>query len=254
MSPIPSPISIHPFFELLDALKAPADAEALFVPDSPPGLLRRGNLERYLELMTDIRPAVLLVGEAPGWRGATVTGVPFMSVREISVRPGLITGDADGDGFAVPADPSALWEASSSAVWSALADWSGPLPMSWPIYPHHPFLRAAAPDGARAPERASLLRRAAAPDPAGAGASGDDIADAERRTNRTPRLAEVRAGTPIALELARAFEIRTVVAVGRKAQGALASVGVDAPAIRHPAQGGAKLFAAQLAALNAAAR
>jgi hypothetical protein len=64
------------------------------------------------------------------------------------------------------------------------------------------------------------------------------------------RLAEVRAGTPVALVLAETFGIETIAAVGRKAQGAMASVGVEAPALRHPAQGGALIFAAQLRELD----
>ncbi len=101
------------------------------------------------------------------------------------------------------------------------------------VFPHHPF---AAPD---------------------------------RLTNRTPRPAEVRAGAPVALALLDALRmLRTdasadaeggmdggvrVVAVGRKAQGALALAGIDAVAVRHPAQGGAAQFTAEMRALRDAA-
>ena len=44
-------------------------------------------------------------------------------------------------------------------------------------------------------------------------------------------------------------EVR-VVAVGRKAQGALALAGIEAVAVRHPAQGGAKQFTEQVRALD----
>jgi hypothetical protein len=118
----------------------------------------------------------------------------------------------------VPEAPAAVWEASASFVWRALAEWPRPLPVAWPVYPHHPFR------------------------------PGD------RRTNRTPRPAEVRAGAPVALELIAALGIRQVVAVGRKAQGALALAGVEAHPVRHPAQGGATEFAAGMAALAAQQR
>ncbi|MDR6572510.1 hypothetical protein J2X60_001150 [Curtobacterium sp. 320] len=92
--------------------------------------------------------------------------------------------------------------------------------MTWAIFPHHPF---AAPD---------------------------------RLTNRTPRPAEVREGAPVALALLDAMragpggdDVR-VVAVGRKAQGALALAGIDAVAVRHPAQGGAAQFTEQVLALR----
>jgi uracil-DNA glycosylase len=159
---------------------------------------------------------MLLVGEAPGHRGNTITGVPFMSMRQLTATPGLITGDPDGDGFLLPTDPPFAWEASSAVVWGTLATWQGPLPMSWPIYPNHPH------------------------EPGRPG------------TNRTPRAAEITAGAPIALALAESFGITSIVAVGRKAQQALARVGVAATAVRHPAQGGARMFAAQLTALNTA--
>jgi hypothetical protein len=206
------------FFRLLGAVPVPEDAEALYDASRPDGALRLANLERYLGLLAAQPATTLLVAEAPGWRGATITGIPFVSVRELAARPGPISGDADGDGFTVPEAPAAVWEASASFVWRALAEWPRPLPVAWPVYPHHPFR------------------------------PGD------RRTNRTPRPAEVRAGAPVALELIAALGIRQVVAVGRKAQGALALAGVEAHPVRHPAQGGATEFAAGMAALAAQQR
>ncbi|NQW88735.1 uracil-DNA glycosylase [Curtobacterium sp. VKM Ac-2861] len=152
----------------------------------------------------------LLVAEAPGWRGMTNTGIPFASLRELET-------DRFSDDYLVPPEPTAPWEASSRVVQAALSDWAGPLPVAWAIFPHHPFV---------APERL---------------------------TNRTPRPAEVRSGAPVALALLEALggvdRVR-VVAVGRKAQGALALAGIEAIAVRHPAQGGAKQFTEQLRALD----
>ncbi len=196
------------FFELLDAVPVAPDAEALWDPGTPEGALRRANLRHYLHLVADADTA--LIAEAPGHRGATVTGVPFLSLRELNARPGPITGDPEGDGFALPAGPAPAWEASSAVVWAALARWGRPLPVSWPVAPHHPFR------------------------------AGD------RSTNRTPRPAEVREGLPVTLELLAAFRIRRVVAVGRKAEAALAAAGVTAVPVRHPAQGGAARFTAGL--------
>ncbi|MBO9047205.1 uracil-DNA glycosylase [Curtobacterium flaccumfaciens pv. flaccumfaciens] len=122
-----------------------------------------------------------------------------------------------GPGYGVPPEPTAPWEASSRVVHAALDGWRGALPVAWAIFPHHPFV---------------------APD---------------RLTNRTPRPAEVRSGAPVALALLEALggvdRVR-VVAVGRKAQGALALAGIEATAVRHPAQGGATQFTEQLRALD----
>jgi hypothetical protein len=200
------------FFALLADLQAltPPDAEFLYDASTVDGALRLANLRRYLDLSRGA--TTVLVGEAPGWRGATITGVPFMSVRELTAKPGLLTGAADGDGFLPPPDASAGWELSASIVQKAIRDW--PVrPISWPVCPNHPF---------RAPDRA---------------------------TNRPPRAPEVAAGAAIAVELVRALDIRRVVAVGRKAEHALAAAGIEAIAVRHPAQGGAGIFAAQLAEL-----
>ena len=192
------------FFELLRALPEPDDAEALY-GDDPEGRRRERNLRRYFAMP---HASVLLLGEAPGWRGMTVTGVPFVSVRE--AEAGVVPG------LELPAHPQAPWEASSRVVWATLQDWRGPVPLSWPVYPLHPFV-AGTP-----------------------------------HSNRTPRPAEVRAGAPVALELIRELGVETIVAVGRKAQGALAEAGIEAPAVRHPAQGGARMFSEQLIALNRA--
>lgn len=192
------------FFDMIRAVPVPDDAELLYGDDEL-GRLRERNLRRYLAVP---HAPILLLGEAPGWRGMTVTGVPFTSVREVDagVLPGL----------ELPPDPQAPWEASSRVVWETMRDWRGPLPLSWPIYPHHPFVAG------------------------------------KPQTNRTPRSSEVREGAPVALELIRELGVETIVAVGRKAQGALAEAGIEAPAVRHPAQGGARMFSEQLIALNRA--
>jgi uracil-DNA glycosylase family 4 len=44
--------------------------------------LLRARLARYLEERSDAR--LLLVGEAPGYRGARVSGIPFTSERQLS--------------------------------------------------------------------------------------------------------------------------------------------------------------------------
>lgn len=192
------------FFDLVREVPVPADAELLYGDDED-GRRRERNFRRYVAMP---HAPVLLLGEAPGWRGMTITGVPFVSPRE--VEAGVVPR------LELPPQPQAPWEASARVVWATLKEWRGPIPLSWPVYPHHPFV------------------------------PGDP------HTNRTPRPAEVRAGAAPAFELIRALGIETVVAVGRKAQGALALAGMEAPAIRHPAQGGARQFAEQLIALNRA--
>jgi len=53
-----------------------------FYRDGEGAGLRRERLRRYLEQHADTR--LLLVGEAPGWRGTRVSGIPFTSERQLT--------------------------------------------------------------------------------------------------------------------------------------------------------------------------
>lgn len=66
----------------------------------------------------------------------------------------------------------------------------------------------------------------------------------EPLTIRTPRAREVRAWTGLLGGLLEIVRPRVVLAVGRKAEGALTRLGVEATYVRHPSQGGARLFEA----------
>lgn len=165
----------------LDALRAFPASEFLYDGHSARGHLRRQNLIRYLQLMAETKPQYMLVGEAPGYRGTTVTGVPFMSCREISTIPGLITGSAKGDGFLAPPDPSYETEITSGLMWKILSNTPmQTLPMLWAIFPNHPH-------------------------------QPGDLA-----SNRAPSGQEVRAGVEVVLALVKFLEGVEVVAVGRK--------------------------------------
>ncbi|HEY1156415.1 MAG TPA: hypothetical protein VGE95_09030, partial [Arthrobacter sp.] len=67
---------IRAFVERLAAVDLGPDCTNFFSHAVPENRLRRHNLELYLQEMLDRRPSVLLVGEAPGFRGMRITGVP----------------------------------------------------------------------------------------------------------------------------------------------------------------------------------
>lgn len=71
---------------------------------------------------------------------------------------------------------------------------------------------------------------------------------------RTPTAGEVRAWHGLLAGVVAAVGAAQVVAVGRKAEGALKAVGVPARYVRHPSQGGATAFAAGMQALLDAPR
>ena len=142
---------------------------------------RLHNLGRYFEQMEGLAPSMLLVGEAPGYRGCRLSGIPFVSSQLLE------TGLADGSllGATAGYEPIGEWpevrrEASSTIVWQTLTQLSH-IPLLWNACPFHPHQ----PD---APQ-----------------------------TNRAPKTAELDLGRPFLTQLLALFPVKTVVAVGNKA-------------------------------------
>ena len=173
---------------------------------------RRRNLTRYLEQMRERRPTWLLVGEAPGYRGCRVTGVPFTS--ESILLAGASPFDLFGEsaGFLPAEDGGRRREASASIMWGTLVELDA-LPLLWNAFPFHPH-QPGRPD-----------------------------------SNRPPRASELETGRPTALALIEMYAIERVIAVGNKASAALARWGIPADKVRHPVHGGRAAFRRQLADL-----
>ena len=68
-------------------------------------------------------------------------------------------------------------------------------------------------------------------------------------SNRTPERSLVAANLHVLERLLAEIDGARLLAVGRTAQAALATLGVEAPALRHPAHGGAGIFRRQLQAV-----
>ncbi|WP_054685638.1 uracil-DNA glycosylase [Rhodothermus marinus] len=66
---------------------------------------------------------------------------------------------------------------------------------------------------------------------------------------RTPTQREVRDWLPLVADLIEALKPAQVIAIGRKAEFALQSLGIPCTYVRHPSQGGARLFEAGVRAL-----
>lgn len=148
----------------------------------------RTHLASYLSARS--KADIALVGEAAGYRGARLTGIPFTSPAQLG------TG--------------ATSEASATIVHRVLADLGAEeRVVLWnvvPTHPHHPGQPAS---------------------------------------NRAPSAAEVTAGREF---ITMATAGRRLVAVGQVAKRAL---GGAVPVLRHPSHGGAREFAAGLAAILA---
>lgn len=106
---------------------------------------RRHNLRRYLHAMAAARPPALLVGEAPGYRGCRLTGIPFYS-------PTLLPTD---EGYLPIAEwPHIQNEASATILRTALRPCQPP-PLIWNACPFHPH-RPGRPQSNRTPKAAEI--------------------------------------------------------------------------------------------------
>ena len=202
----------RPFVERLTSAGPLPDAFNPYAGEGP-AAVRRNNLMLYLARMAKRQPRVLLVGEAPGYRGGRVTGVPFTSEAILlgAVSPFGLFGAAAG--FRGCQEPGVRRrEATATVVWEVLADLNQ-LPLLWNAFPYHPHR--------------------------------PDCLD----SNRTPTAAELAVGQWAIAELLRLYAITQVVAIGRRAEKALALAGIPAAAVRHPAHGGKTDFARELGAV-----
>lgn len=171
--------------------------------------IRRENLRLYLTQMADMQPRVLMVGEAPGYRGMRLTGIPFMS--EYMLLNGLPALGLFGSerGYRKTDETSrAGKEQSGTIVWGTIAGFR-PVPLLWGAFPFHPH-------------------------------KPDNL-----WSNRAPTTSELLVGQPFLREIMRLFAVEKIIAVGNKAEDSLGRMGVSiAGKVRHPAQGGKNDFVA----------
>lgn len=177
--------------------------------------IRRRNLRLYLEQMDEIRPRMLLIGEAPSYRGGRLTGIAFVSetvmLGGVETRNGRVLGAENGFRKAT-AGPKLSTEASATMVWSTIRD-IDPLPMLWNAFPFHPF------------------------------APGNPL------SNRAPSAAELLLGASFIERLTRLFRFEQLVAIGGHASLSLQRLGLEHAKVRHPSMGGKNLFVEGMARL-----
>ena len=141
--------------------------------------IRRRNLELYLE---EIRsPRMILIGEAPSYRGGRLTGIPFTS-EQIMLRgvDGRVLGAERGYRKATAGDKRST-EASATMVWATIAC-IDPLPLLWNAFPFHPFA-AGNPSSESHPDRRRAAHRRDF-HPAVAGALPDRMRRGDRKSGR----------------------------------------------------------------------
>lgn len=185
-------------------------------PEAP--LIRAHNLTRYLEERAG-RARLLLVAEAPGYQGCHFSGIAMTSERILldrhsgGVPAAAVFSDPDKRRTSRESlYPHGANEPTATIVWSLLRlryqdTREFVLWNAFPFHPHRP---------------------------------------GELLTNRAPTRAELDAAAHFLPQMIALMPGAKLVAAGRVAQAALGSLGVDAPAVRHPAMGGAALFREQL--------
>ncbi|MFV9506492.1 MAG: uracil-DNA glycosylase [Oscillochloridaceae bacterium umkhey_bin13] len=192
-------------------LQAPRDAVNMYAPDGPPGnRIRRANMTLALRLARERGPDLLLIGEAPGYNGARRTGIPFTSERLLLDGLSPLGQFGAGRGFALATDDGRISsEQTATIVYRELSRLEL-FAAGWNAYPLHPHQPA------------------------------------NDQSNRTPRPAETVLGRPFLIRFLDLFPNAPVVAMGNVAATALTALGVPYTKLRHPAQGGARIFAAGL--------
>lgn len=208
--------SIMDFVDRLSSVQTGPGCTNFFDHSVPTNALRRRNLALYLQEVRDRSPKILLLGEAPGFRGMRITGVPFTNRTILEGPPNVFGLFGPGKGYVLPPEAAGIAaEPTATVMWEVLAE-VGVLPLLWSACPWHTHV------------------------------PGKPL------SNRTPSAAEAALGTPFWQALAAEFGIETVVAVGNVADRSLRRNGVAAVKIRHPAHGGRAGFKRGLEELVAA--
>ncbi len=202
-------VSMDPIDQFVDRLAStpagPNSVNPLDFSDEE-NALRRRNLTRYLRQLAERRPRVLLVGEAPGYRGMRITGVPFTNtaiLRDGIPQFGLL---GVGNGYEVPpVAPGIAAEPTATVLWQALVELDF-LPALWSAFPLHPHRPG------------------------------------ELLSNRTPTSRETAEWSWSWRQLADVLGTQAVVAVGNVAYASITRSGLQVPRIRHPPHGGKVKF------------
>ncbi|WP_286238364.1 uracil-DNA glycosylase family protein [Neptuniibacter halophilus] len=192
---------LGPFYTRLAKRK---NSLTVFNPYREP--FKLANLQRYLELVfAQSGPRVMLVGEAPGFKGCRLTGIPFSSGRLFSdIQHPFLKALASQ----IELDPSDLsHENTASIVWNYLSGKSI-VPLFWNAFPFHPH-----------PSRV-------------------------QKKNRAPNRLEQEEGMSYLTELVDLYQPEYIAGLGRKGADSVQKMFPQRSVayIRHPSYGGKQDF------------
>ena len=167
------------------------------------------NIQVYLTHLESFHPKILLVGEASGYKGCKLTGIPFTSGYVLAhspcyqqVRPKLIYDKNKS-------------ENSATIVYGALESWGIPIfrkLVFWNSFPFHPH-------------------------------NADNLS-----SNRKPTTNEVEIGKDFLQILNKLFNFEIYIAIGDTASKSLTTLFPNTPilSVRHPSYGGKNQFIEEL--------
>src|SRR5690606_2206742 len=144
----------------------------------------------YLRHMANVKPKIMLVGEAPGYRGSRLTGVPFTSEYLLMHNKEGLTLFGEENGYQLPIEKEKLLkEATATIIWETMLK-EGLVFLSWNAFPFHPHKIN------------------------------------EEKSNRMPTKKELMIGEPFLLDLVRLYQIEEIIAMGNKAYESLTKLGI----------------------------
>lgn len=185
--------------------------------------IRRANLKDYLNLRLG-HARILLIAEACGYQGGHFSGIamtcermlldchPAVTSAMVFGHKGKRTSRKDSPLLKPIQQQKGFNEPTDSVVWKACLE-AGLSPndfLLWNIFPFHPH------------KKGNLL------------------------TNRTPTDDELSTGLACTRELLSLTGPLPIFAIGKKSENTLTEAGFAVKGLRHPANGGANIFRAQL--------
>ncbi|MBZ0288124.1 MAG: hypothetical protein K8I30_10960, partial [Anaerolineae bacterium] len=119
-------IDFRPFIDRLSGAPTSADATNPYqAGDNPYHAIRRSNLQRYLTDVYARQPKLALIGEAPGYKGMRLTGIPFISRRMLVQGVPALGMFGMTQGYQDVSEPGfehIKSEQSGTIVWGTLAE------------------------------------------------------------------------------------------------------------------------------------
>ncbi len=177
------------------------------------------HLKQYLKERKKAK--YLLVAEALGYQGGHFSGIPMTSERILlgkmehkSITPKHVFSGIKPHRTSKPSvKKDGFTEPTATIVWGKLIKSGFDMKdfVFWNAFPWHPYN----------PKKGIL-------------------------SNRTPTDDELEKGIAVMNELLKLLNVIKVIAVGEKARVQLSKMRINAPTVRHPANGGAKKFREQI--------